>query len=413
VIFERSMSRVDTLRKNLRKFRETCERTMRVSGPSPKGLLGVARLRELEAVLAGELPFRGELLEPLSAFSNLLASGGLSYGFARQSFGDAWSALGEVAARANARWRFDPDLAKRAAARLGVDGMGPSLDRLRRDNQRGWEEHARSNRAFVAAAMQRARATGTAVIVGGCRAYDVPLEDIARRFARVIVVDVCDEHDTREGVGKALTDPALIARVAVERFDLTGAYRPFVTEVDAILARTKNENEAGRAIAEFASSYDVPTADVRLCRADVEPDFVVSSMVLTQLGGAFVPFVARAMRERGLDPKRIEVAAFEPSLAALSCRLEQHHIAALLNIPKLAVLTSEVGETAVTLAPNGALVPVGERRTQLSVESLVDRLPGESEPVAQGAWDWLRVVPTRPGAAGASMSVEALVLERR
>jgi hypothetical protein len=355
-------------------------------------------------VFAGERPFRSELLEPLSAFSNLLAAGRLPHAFARLNFGDAYGALGDVLASKGAgRWRFAPDVGKRTAARLGLDRMGRGLDRLRRENQRGWDQHARVNRAFILSAMERARATDVALVVGGCRAYDVPLGEIARRFARVIVVDVCDELDTWEGIARAVSDPASRGRVSVERFDLTGAYGPFVAEVDAIVARTTTEGDAAREVSEFVSAYDVPASAFRLCRADIEPDFVVSSLVLTQLGLPFRSFVARAFRERGI---------LEPSLAAFACRLEQQHIDALLRIPKLAVLTSDVSEAAVTLGPHGHVLRVGEPRTQLSVEGLSDRIPSAHRPVAHDAWDWLRIVPKRQGAPGASMSVEGLVFER-
>ncbi len=127
-------------------------------------------------------------------------------------------------------------------------------------------------------------------------------------------------------------------------------------------------------------------------------------MVLTQLGLPFASFLARVFRERGFDAP--------PSLAAFACRLEQHHVAALLRIPSIAVLTSDVSETTMTLGARGELVRVGEPRTQLSVETLLDRLPSGHEPISRGAWEWLRVVPKRAGAPGASMNVEGLVLQR-
>jgi hypothetical protein len=386
------MSDLEVLRTSLRRFRELCETTMLASGTSPKGLRGVAHLRELEAVFAGDRAFRGELLDPLSAFSNLLASGRLPGDFPHLNFGDACCALGEVlASKGTHAWRFDPDVSKRSVARLGLDRMGRGLDRLRRENRKGWDEHGRKCRELVSSAMQRARETRLAVVVGGARAYDVPLDEIERRFARVVVLDV-DE--------------------GAERFDATGAYNAFAAEVGAIVARARNEDEAERGIDAFVSSYDVPEDAVRLSRDDHAPDLVVSSMVLTQLALPFRPFVARAFQERGFDAERVAQGSLGASLAAFACRLEQHHVGALLRIPNTAVLISDVGETPVTLDARGNLVHVGERRTQLAVETLLDRIPRGHEPGAQAAWDWLRVVPKRPGAPGASMSVEAFVFEQ-
>jgi hypothetical protein len=323
-------------------------------------------------------------------------SGRLPDGFTRLNFGDACQALGQVLESKGAeRWRFDPHVSKRTVTRLGLDGNGRGLDRLQRENRIGWEEHARESRRFILSAMERADATNLAVVVGGARAYDVPLEEIVRRFARVIIVDVCDDVSP--------TGPS------VERFDLTGTYNQFVADVGAIVARSQNESDAERDVDELVSSYDVPARAVRLCSEEVEPDFVVSSMVLTQLGVPFKSYVARAFHERGFDAKRIAEGSLGPSLSALACRIEQHHVAALLRVPKLAVLTSDVSETSVTLDPLGHFVRVGASRTQLSVENLTDRIPSGHEPIAHNAWNWLRIVPKRPGAPGASMSVEGLV----
>jgi hypothetical protein len=212
----------------------------------------------------------------------------------------------------------------------------------------------------------------------------------------VIVVDVCEDVSPKGA--------------SVERFDVTGTYNQFVAEVGAIVSRSHDVNSAERDVDELVSSYDVPARAVRLCREEVDPDFVVSSMVLTQLGVPFGSFVARAFQDRGFDAKRVARGPLGLSLAALACRVEQHHIMALLRT-KLAALTSDVSETPVTLGPSGELVHVGAPRTQLSVEGLLDRVPTDHEPVAQGAWDWLRVVPKHAGATGASMSVEGLVFQ--
>jgi hypothetical protein len=407
------MSSLNALRTNLRAFRELCEETMRVSGSSPKGLRGVSELRALEAVYSGEQPFRGEHLQPLSAFSNLMVSGRLPREFARLNLGDALNALGELAAsKGSGRWRFDPRVSKRTAGRLGIDRMGRGLDRLQRDNEAGWARHAEENVRFILSAMDRCPRTGIAVVVGGARAYDVPLDEIARRFERVIAVDVCEEDDVRAGVARAVPEPLLRHRISVERFDLTGTYNQFVAEVSAIVARSADERDAERGVEDLVSSYDVPAGAVRLCGAEIEPDFVVSSMVLTQLGLPFASFTARAFQERGWRAERVKEGILVPSFAALTSRIEQHHIEALATIPKLAALTSDVSETAVTMGPRGEIAHVGEPRTQLSVESLLDRIPAGTELLAQAAWDWLRVMPKRPGAPGASMAIEGVALAR-
>jgi hypothetical protein len=407
------MTPLETLRRDLQRFRQLYQETLRQQGSPASGKQGLADLDGLLAVFAGERPFRGELLKPLSAFSNLLASGSLSQELSGSTFGDACDALGEVlAAKGASRWRFEPNVTKRVAAELGLDRAGKGLDQTQRENQSGWQRHASENGRFILSALDGAASGGTAVLVGAARAHDLPLAEIVRHFERVVIVDVCDVADTRSGIARVLSDPALLERITVERFDLTGSYGQFVADVGAVVSRAKSEAEAEREVDELVSAYDVPSHAVRLCGTEVEPDFALSSMVLTQLGLPYKAFVSRAFRARGFGPERAREGILAESLSALSCRVEQQHIAALLRIPKRAVLTSDVREGAVTLGPNAVLVPLEKPRSQLGVRCLTDRIPSRIKPLAHAAWDWLRVAPKRPGAPGSLMNVEGVALER-
>jgi hypothetical protein len=406
------MTQLDTLRRDLRLFSELYERTLTSSG-APSDRRETRELAALQALFAGERPFRGELLKPLSAFANLLASGKLGNEFSRSNLGDACVALGELGrSSGSCRWRFDPDLKNRTAEQLGFDRVGKGLDRVQTDNRIGWQSHAEENVRFILSALSRVQSSNVAVVVGASRSHDLPLDQLAARFARLIVVDVGDVADTHSNAARAIRDPEALRRVSVERFDLTGSYNQFVSEVSDIVSRVRNEAEAEREIDEFVSAYDVPERDVRLCGQDVEPDFVVSSMVLTQLGLPFKHFVARAFRKRGFPDERVREGVLAESLSALSCRVEQHHVAALLRIPKTSVLTSDTSEGAISLGPKGELIPLERAKPQLSARHLSDRIPSRVRPLAESAWDWLRVVPKRPGERGSLMNVEGVVLER-
>jgi hypothetical protein len=407
------MLAVETLRHNLQLFRAMCEDRLRREGVSPQGVRSVADLVALEDVLAGGQPFRGELFGPLSSFANLCASGNLPGAFSPANLGDACVALGAVlASKGLGRWRFEPALTKRSAEKLGFERVGGGLDRMQRENRSGWEAHASDNASFIRWALERVPHPGTAVVVGAARSHDLPLGELAARFEKVIVVDVCEPADTRAGVKRAIADASALERVAIERFDLTGSYNQFVADAGAIVARAGSEGDAERELDDLVSAYDVDERDVRLCREDVEPDFAVSSMVLTQLGLPYKAFVGRAFRARGFDPERVRAGILGDSLTALSCRVEQQHIAALLRLPKLSVLTSDVREGPVTLRPTGEVVALAPSQSQLSVPTLSDRVPSGVTPLARGEWDWLRVVPRRPGAPGSLMNVEGLVFAR-
>ncbi len=406
------MTPLDTFRRDLRIFSELYERTVG-SSAAAAARQETRDLAALRALFAAERPFRGELLRPLSAFANLLASGTVARELSRSNFGDACMALGELLqATGSARWRFEPDLRKRTVEELGFDRVARGLDQVQRDNRSGWQTHADENARFILSALERVKSPDVALVVGASRSHDLPLERILARFARVILVDVGAVADTQANAARAITDPEALARVSVERFDLTGSYNQFVSEVGDLIARARGEADAEREVDELVSAYDVPEDAVRLCRAEVEPDFAVSSMVMSQLGLPFKLFVARAFRKRGFRDERVSEGPLGESLSALSCRVEQHHVAALLRIPKVSVLTSDVREGAVTYGPTGALVPLERAKAQLSVPHLSDRVPSRITPVSEAAWDWLRVVPKRAGDRGSLLSVEGVILER-
>jgi hypothetical protein len=327
--------------------------------------------------------------------------------------GDACVALGQLLeARGSARWRFDPDLQPDTAEQLGLERASTGLDRTQSENQWGWRRHARDNVRFILDALEHVPRTSTAVIVGATRSFDLPLATIAARFERVILVDICAADETRANVVTTIADPAARARVSVECFDLTGTYNQFASEVRAIVSGASSEDDAERAIDLFVSSYDVPERAVRLCNAEVEPDLAISSMVLTQLGIPFGPFVANAFRARGFRPERVQKGILKESVAVFSSRIEQHHIAALLRVPRLAVLSSDVSQSVVGVGPAPELVLLEPPRLQLGVPSLSGRIPSAVKPLMSGAWDWLRVVPTQSGAPGALMNVEGVVFQR-
>jgi hypothetical protein len=398
------------LEKSVRMFRTMCEDTIRKGGSTPLGAKGVESLLALEDVLASKRRFDGALLKPLAAFAHLLSSGQLPPGFARLNLGDAIMAVSEVTAHEAPRWSFDPALAPTVAARLGYDDVISGIDRLELENRAGWKQHGEANARFILAAADRVPRRDLVVIAGGARCYDVPLAELAERFERVVVTDVCAgaaEEMVRERVSESRR-----ARVRTELFDLTGSYNQFVSGVDAAVERAKNIGEAERAIVELCGTFDTPSSAARLSSETAEADLAVSSMVLSQLGVAYKSYVAQRFAERGFAREKVKQPPLELALSALGSMVEQHHIAALLAQSKLAVLTSDVSASALVARSDGSIEPKGEPQEQLSVDALCDRIPGRTEIVADASWEWPRVLPDRK-TTGMTMRVDAITMRRR
>jgi hypothetical protein len=398
------------LEKSVRMFRTMCEETIRRGGSTPLGAQGVQALTMLEDVLAGKRRFDGSLLKPLAAFAHLLSSGQLPPGFARCNLGDALLAVGEVSAHEPPTWPFDPGLAPATAARLGFDAVIAGIDRLELENRTGWSEHGAASTKFILAAVELAPGRNRVIVAGGARAYDVPLAPLAEMFEQVVVTDVCleaAEENVRQRVGDKRR-----ARVKVDRFDLTGSYNQFVATVDAVLAAARDVASAERALVDRITAYDAPSGAARLSGETGEADLAISSMVLSQLGVAYKAYVERCFGERGWDRARVKRSPLEPALSTLGALVEQHHIAALLDGARLAVLTSDVSAQSMVRRPDGSLEPHGQTEEQLSVEALVDRIPGRTEIIADTSWEWPRVEP-EPGRAGMTMRVDAIAMRRR
>ena len=270
---------------------------------------------------------------------------------------------------------------RRAFELLGFADASAGIARTQRENREGWWAHARRSKAFILDAASRAARRGLAVVLGAGKAYDLPLEELAGRFERLVLIDI--DADALE---------ATCAATIRERRNVE--LRPMdVTGVTARLARG------------IASALDAPApqkAFEALCRSyrlaslprfvDERADLLVSGMVLSQLG---------------LQPKLAAKRLYEARFGApfpqawaqpwdvLERQLQQDHIDALGAQAALTVLTSDVVHRSG-----------GEAWSVIGAQRLAERIPPSLRVLAHAAWTWQRV---RAGAV--VTEVEALLLE--
>lgn len=389
--------------KGVRMFHKFSEETMRRRGGAQSGREGVEALAAIEAVLKAERLFAPALLEPLTAFTNLLQSSQLPPDFGDYSLGDALLAIEEAHAElrhnAEQNWEFSPELSDESAAKLGV--FAP-----RGTNGPSAPEHAAKLRQFVLDAAKDVEPS-SALVVGALASPDLPLAELAARFQRLTLSDL-DLPQLEQLVQKTIPEQHR-SRVKLERYDVTGSYVAFAAGAQAAVAKAAGPADAEGALVAWLASYDVGAGSAGLALAEEKPSLAISAMLLSELGRGYASCIAAALGARGWDTQAVSRAPLASSLEFLRCLVMQHHIHALTRRAKSAVLISAVSEVELAPGKNGPS-PVGEPTDLLSVERLVERLPGSVEVRAEQSWEWRQDAPVGGEKRSLLTLVEAVLL---
>lgn len=264
-------------------------------------------------------------------------------------------------------WDFDPRVDSHAFRLLGFAETSAGISRTQRENRDGWYEHARRHKAFILDAAARVERPHLAVVLGAGKAYDLPLEELARRFERVVLVDI-DAEAMAASSAAAVGDAKLRARLELRPMDITGVTAQLARGIAAALDSAAPE----AAMEALCSSYRLAS---RPRLAGESADLLVSGMVLSQLG--LPKLAAKRLYEQRFG--RIS-AAFEAAWDRLERRLQQDHVDALCEEAALAVLTSDVVHYSG-----------GESWSVIGAERLEARLPPHLEVITRASWTWQRV----------------------
>lgn len=106
--------------------------------------------------------------------------------------------------------------ASRGAQQLGYAREAAALEVRHRRCRQAWQPHIQATRAALLAAADRLDDKGTALIIGGGVAHDLPLAELLARFQRIILLDIAFTRSTRR---LALAWPD---RVECCHWDVTG-----------------------------------------------------------------------------------------------------------------------------------------------------------------------------------------------
>lgn len=285
-------------------------------------------------------------------------------------------------------WTFDPQVDAHAFQLLGFAETSAGITRTQRENREGWYEHARRHKAFILDAAERVGRPRLAVVLGAGKAYDLPLEELAKRFERVVLIDI-DAEAMAAASAAAVRDASLRARLELRPMDVTGVTARLARGIHSALESPAPEAQ----LETLCQSYRLATPP----RFTEEPaDLLVSGMILSQLGLQPKLAAKRLYEQRFGKIARESEARWSATWDTLEAKLQQDHIAALGAQAALAVLTSDV------IHHSG-----GESWSAIGAQRLEERLPVGLEVLARKSWVWERI------RGAVRTDVHAVLLRRR
>ncbi len=327
--------------------------------------------------------------------------------------GDALSALSALGTNASERfpWRWDPALDADAFAKLGFSQTSAGIARAQQANREGWWAHAKRNRAFIEQAVGRCRERELAVVLGAGQAFDLPLSELARDFARLLLIDI-DGAALDATVSSTFKDPGLRARVETRVLDLSGINGQLVRAVEQVLAGSGGVDEITAELSHLCRSYWLPEPP-RLLGAGERADLLISDLVLSQIAWPQRVYALRLYEPRfgelqGEAERRWVVPWWEFEL-----RVQQDHVTSLAGAAEHIVLCSDVISRPTLRDAAGVERETGQKTFALGVASLLERIPMSFQVEEHAAWQWRRYRASKRGAPGSRMDVEGLLLSER
>ena len=172
---------------------------------------------------------------------------------------------------------------------FGTAGRNISAAELEYD--RYWRPHIEKSRQAVLEAAELVGEAGTALVLGAGKCREIPLEGLARKFDRVVLVDL-DGPSMRAAV--ATLSEELQAKIEVRVSDVTSFAQPLMEATSRIVEEAQSADEAFLELGTLYREMDSPRRYPELPRADL----VVSSLVLSELARYPRTYTAQLVKEK-------------------------------------------------------------------------------------------------------------------
>jgi hypothetical protein len=323
------------------------------------------------------------------------------------NLGDALTALAAVEQPGETPFTYDPAVDGAAFAKLEFSDTSQGIAKAQRDNREGWWSHGQKNRAFIEEAAGRTTGKTLAVVLGAGHAFDLPLVELARRFERLVLVDI-DAQALEQTVAGVFKDPGLRAKVEQRVVDLTGVNGAFVARIEATVAGPGTAAEVADRLEQLCQRYRL-AGPPRLLPPGERADLLVSSCVLTQLAWPQRIFAERLYEKRFVPVRGSAEQRWARHWSELELRVQQDHFTALAGVAEVAAFTSDVVSQVTALDGAGTERTSGKTIYALGVPSLLERIPKLFQSDGHRTWEWPRYKATRAG-QGSRMTVEGIVL---
>ncbi len=250
---------------------------------------------------------------------------------------------------------------------------------------------------------------GRAIVLGGGACSEIPLAELAARFAHVTLNDI-----EREPLERAMGQlaPADRAKVDLQIADLSGTIGPVLDRLNEAIAAAVGADEAIAHMAQVVAEQAAVGMHI-----DGHYDLVIASCLLSQLDFWLVHRSEEVFARRfGDDRQRLrEARDWLAALADLNRRLQARFIddlAELVADGGRIYLSESVQMCFIELAPDGRWQTEGTWR-MLESKDLGAQVPDRLAIVEEGRWEWVVWPPQKPGDRGRLFDVQALVLSAK
>jgi hypothetical protein len=364
----------------------------------------------LREALGGRKPWRPEYFDRLVTFAQAMHRlAPMDASIPTCNLGDCLTALNRVDIAADAeRWRFEGKVDGEVFAKLEFRETSLGIAKAQREHREGWWAHGEKNRAFIEQAAATVERPALAVALGAGQPFDLPLASLARRFERLVLIDI--DADALAETAESVRREVPRANLETRTLDLTGINAALVARIEAAFAASADADGAVQALMRLARSYRLP-APPQMLETGERADLLVSSCVLTQLAWPQRVFAERLFEQRfGAMGASVDTV-WSTAWTELGLRVQQDHVNALGEASVTSVLTSDVfSHQTVWDARTGSERAQGKKIFPLAAESLLERVPRLYKVGAQAKWKWSRYKASKKGSEGSTMDVEGVVL---
>lgn len=154
-----------------------------------------------------------------------------------------------------------------------------------------WQPHIQRSQLGILEAARLVRNRGTALVLGAGRCWEIPLQDLAAQFDRVVLADL-DEPSMIAAV--STIPPPLQRKVEIRVSDVTSFAEPLMAATGRIVEQAETAAEAFVALESLYERIEL----LRRLPDLPEADLVISSLVLSELVRYPSTFTARLVEEK-------------------------------------------------------------------------------------------------------------------